>query len=90
VVKAGWQNPKDHSKGYGLRVTIDHGNGNKSTVGHLNSVSVKTGDVVRDGQEIGKSGNTGKSTGPHVHYQEEHNGKSHPPTFRPAEYKPPS
>jgi murein DD-endopeptidase MepM/ murein hydrolase activator NlpD len=88
VIKAGWENAKDHKQGYGMRVTIDHGNGNTSTVGHLSETSVKKGDKVSADQVIGKSGNTGESTGPHVHYEERHNGKPHPPTFDPGSYKP--
>lgn len=88
VVRAGWQNSKNHNQGYGQRVTIDHGNGNTSTYGHMDTISVKAGDTVHERQVIGTSGNTGKSTGPHVHYEERHNGESHPPTFKPAEYTP--
>jgi murein DD-endopeptidase MepM/ murein hydrolase activator NlpD len=88
VVKAGWQNAKNHSQGFGQRVTIDHGKGNTSTVGHLDRVDVRVGDKVQTGQRIGLSGNTGKSTGPHVHYEERHKGESHPPTFDPVHYSP--
>ena|SRR5208282_2015606 len=87
VVRAGWQS-KDHSKGFGQRVTIDHGNGNTSTSGHMSRVDVQKGDKVKSGQQIGLSGNSGKSTGPHVHYEERNNGQSHPPTYDPAHYTP--
>jgi len=86
VVRAGWQDKTNHKVGFGQRVIIDHGHGNTSIVGHLNSVSVKVGDKVKAGAVIGKSGNTGKSTGPHVHYEERKNGAPHRPTFHPEKY----
>lgn len=88
VIKAGWENPKNHKQGYGQRVTIDHGNGNTSIYGHLKGTSVKVGDKVSKGQVIGQSGNTGRSTGPHVHYEERYKNKPHRPTFNPKGYKP--
>lgn len=88
VTRSGWQNPKNHKEGFGQRVTINHGNGNTSTVGHLSSVSVKVGDKVKAGTVLGKSGNTGKSTGAHLHYEERRNGVPHKPTFKPDKYKP--
>ncbi|WP_338243546.1 M23 family metallopeptidase [Aurantiacibacter hainanensis] len=63
VVVAGW------SGGYGLLVTIDHGGGVETRYGHLSAVSVRPGDIIEDGQMIGRSGSTGRSTGPHVHYE---------------------
>ena len=58
-------------KGYGTGVFIDHGiiNGKHvvSEYGHLNSYNVKIGDIIKQGQVIAKSGNTGISTGPHLH-----------------------
>lgn len=88
VIKAGWENPKNHKQGYGQRIVIDHGNGNTSIVGHLKDISVKKGDAVKQGQVIGHSGNTGRSTGPHVHYEERYKGKPHRPTYHPKDYKP--
>jgi murein DD-endopeptidase MepM/ murein hydrolase activator NlpD len=90
VIRASWQNSKNHKEGYGQRITIDHGRGNTSTVGHLNSIGVKVGDKVTRGEVIGRSGNTGKSTGPHVHYEERYKGKTHAPTYKPSAYKPSS
>ena len=54
---------------YGHYVIIDHGNGYKSWYGHMSTIDVKKGDKVAQGQQIGKSGNTGKSTGPHLHFE---------------------
>lgn len=55
--------------GYGLAVTVVHDDGMKSLYGHLNSLSVKTGDRVAQGVPIGTLGNTGRSTGPHLHFE---------------------
>ncbi len=55
--------------GYGKSLTIDHGFGFKTTYSHLNQFKVKVGDVVKRGQLIAKSGNSGKSTAPHLHYE---------------------
>ena len=65
VADAGW------GTGYGLRTKIDHDHlGDYSTLyAHLSRSYVKTGDVVRQGQLIGLVGNTGRSTGPHLHYE---------------------
>lgn len=53
----------------GITVVIDHGNGLLSLYAHLNSTSLNPGNRVTQGQEIGKSGNTGLSTGPHLHFE---------------------
>jgi murein DD-endopeptidase MepM/ murein hydrolase activator NlpD len=55
--------------GYGNMVEIDHGYGFKTRYGHLSSILVKVGDRVEKGSPIGKLGSTGRSTGPHVHYE---------------------
>lgn len=54
---------------YGTHVVIKDANGNYHYFAHLSSFNVKVGDKVTRGQNIGKSGNTGKSTGPHLHYE---------------------
>ena len=55
--------------GYGKMVEIDHGNGFKTKYGHMNAIYVKQGQVIAQGQTIGEVGNTGRSTGPHLHYE---------------------
>ena len=55
--------------GYGKVVEIDHGNGFKTKYAHMNAIYVKKGDFVTQGQAIGEVGNTGRSTGPHLHYE---------------------
>ncbi len=61
--------------GYGRMVEIDHGNGFKTRYGHMRKVLVKKGQKVAIGDTIGESGNTGRSTGPHLHYEVWFNGK---------------
>ena len=68
--------------GYGLAVEIDHGFGYRSVYGHLSSTKVKEGQLVSRGQIIAKSGNSGLSSGPHLHYEVLHNGQN----FNPAEF----
>ena len=60
--------------GYGKMVEIDHGNGITTRYAHLSLVEVREGDVVEMGARIGKSGSTGRSTGPHLHYEIRRNG----------------
>ena len=55
--------------GYGSYVVIQHGNGSQTLYGHMSQVDVGVGDSVARGQEIGAVGNSGKSTGPHLHFE---------------------
>eukprot|EP01035_Chromulina_nebulosa_P041618 gene41618-56325_t len=55
--------------GYGIMVEIDHGNGITTRYGHLSRLLVAKGDTVKEGDLIALSGSTGRSTGPHLHYE---------------------
>jgi murein DD-endopeptidase MepM/ murein hydrolase activator NlpD len=57
------------SGGYGKMVEIDHGHGLATRYGHLSEIDVAVGDTVRAGAIVGKLGSTGRSTGPHLHYE---------------------
>lgn len=63
VAFAGW------GSGYGYVVFINHPDGRQTRYGHLSKIKCKTGDHVSQGQVIALSGNTGRSTGPHVHFE---------------------
>jgi murein DD-endopeptidase MepM/ murein hydrolase activator NlpD len=63
VVSAEW------SGGYGRLVRIDHGDGLQTYYGHLSQFEVVAGQEIRRGDLIGLSGGTGRSTGPHLHYE---------------------
>jgi len=63
VITAGWKG------GYGNMVEIDHGNGLTSRYGHLSKIDVQVGDSITRGQLIAYIGSTGRSTGPHLHYE---------------------
>lgn len=55
--------------GYGLYVVIEHSNGYRTLYGHLSEIGVYRGQFVEGGQRIARSGNTGNSTGPHLHFE---------------------
>ena len=67
--------------GYGVTVVIDHKFGFSTTYAHLSKSHVKVGDVVRKGDAIALGGNTGVSTGPHIHYEVNYLGKSLNPYY---------
>ncbi len=58
----------DRPSGYGKYVIIKHANGYQSLYGHLSKISVRRGQYVSQGEKIGEMGNTGRSTGPHLHF----------------------
>lgn len=60
---------REYSSSYGNYVVVAHGNGVRTLYAHLNAFKCELGDNVRRGQVIGLLGNTGRSTGPHVHYE---------------------
>lgn len=62
--------------GYGNWIEIEHPNGHSTRYGHLDSTNVKVGQTVTRGQVIAASGNTGGSTGPHLHFEIRNNGQS--------------
>jgi murein DD-endopeptidase MepM/ murein hydrolase activator NlpD len=70
VVKAGWNG------GYGRMVEVDHGNGFSTRYGHLSEIDVTVGEKLDAGAVIGKTGSSGRSTGPHLHYEVRHNGEA--------------
>ena len=68
VVRAG------RNGGYGRMVEIDHGNGFSTRYAHLSRIVVKPRQKIRTGDVVGESGSTGRSTGPHIHYEVRRNG----------------
>ncbi len=74
VVTASWQG------GYGNMVEVDHHNGFSTRYGHLSKIEVKVGQRVRIGDVIGLIGSTGRSTGPHLHYETRVNDSAVDPT----------
>jgi len=62
--------------GYGKLIEINHGNGYTTRYGHNQGFMVNVGDTVKKGQQIALMGSTGRSTGPHVHFEVLHNGKA--------------
>jgi murein DD-endopeptidase MepM/ murein hydrolase activator NlpD len=63
------------SPDYGRYVVLDHGNGVRSLYGHLQKLDVKIGERVEPGEVIGRSGSSGRATGPHLHYELRVEGK---------------
>jgi murein DD-endopeptidase MepM/ murein hydrolase activator NlpD len=65
-----------YAGGYGRMVEIDHGNGLSTRYGHMSEIHVKVGDTIKIGQVIGAVGSTGRSTGPHLHYETRIDGEA--------------
>lgn len=63
VIQSGWNG------GYGISIYVDHGNGIITRYGHLSQAYAQVGRSVKQGETIGLSGNTGNSTGPHLHFE---------------------
>ena len=86
VISAGWQ------QGYGNCVQINHGYGYVTLYGHMSAFKVRAGQKVKRGDVIGLVGSTGKSTGPHLHYEVHYKGEIMNPQnyyfldLSPAEY----
>ncbi|MDX8451638.1 M23 family metallopeptidase [Mesorhizobium sp. VK9D] len=70
VTRAGW------AGGYGRMVEVDHGNGFATRYGHLSEIDVSVGQKLAAGDVIGKTGSSGRSTGPHLHYEVRHDGQA--------------
>jgi murein DD-endopeptidase MepM/ murein hydrolase activator NlpD len=71
VLRAGW-----NSGGYGNLVEIDHGRGITTRYGHMSAILVQAGDHITRGQQIGRMGSTGRSTGNHLHYEVRIDGRA--------------
>lgn len=71
VLRAGW-----NSGGYGNLVEIDHGRGITTRYGHMSAILVSAGDHITRGQQIGRMGSTGRSTGNHLHYEVRIDGRA--------------
>jgi murein DD-endopeptidase MepM/ murein hydrolase activator NlpD len=71
VLRAGW-----NSGGYGNLVEIDHGRGITTRYGHMSAILVRSGQHVTRGQQIGRMGSTGRSTGDHLHYEVRIDGRA--------------
>lgn len=79
VTETGWRG------GYGNCIEINHGNGITTRYGHLSKIDVEIGQRVSRGDQIGSVGSTGRSTGPHLHYEVRENGEA----VDPRNYLPP-
>jgi murein DD-endopeptidase MepM/ murein hydrolase activator NlpD len=76
AVMAGKVQITDNQKGYGKVVVLDHGHGFTTLYAHNSDITVKAGDWVKKGSTIAKVGSTGRSTGPHLHFEVKRDGKN--------------
>ena len=68
-----------YAGGFGNHIKLEHGSGYTTLFAHLSKINVKHGQIVKRGEIIGFTGNTGRSTAPHLHYEIHHNGKPQNP-----------
>ncbi len=74
-----------HMKDYGYLIEIEHGYGFRTRYGHMSAITVDVGDVVDGNQIVGRVGSSGRSTGPHLHYEVRRNGTPlNPESFIPS------
>ena len=76
VTFAGW-----NIYGFGNLIVVNHGNGYETFYAHLSGISVVPGQIVYQGNVIGSTGNTGNSSGPHIHFEIRANGVQDNPCF---------
>ncbi|MGX8013879.1 M23 family metallopeptidase [Mesorhizobium sp. ORM8.1] len=76
VTAAGVVTRADWAGGYGRMVEVDHGGGFATRYGHLSEIDVVVGQKLAAGDVIGKTGSSGRSTGPHLHYEVRHDGEA--------------
>jgi len=76
AVAAGVVTWADNREGYGLLVEVNHGNGYLTRYAHNSASKVKVGDIVKKGQVLALMGNSGRSTGPHVHFEVYKDGRA--------------
>jgi hypothetical protein len=67
VIRAGWYDASNHQSALGLWAAVDHGNGYATAYGHLSALTVANGDKIGTQWQVGTSGTSGSSTGPHLH-----------------------
>ncbi|ASC69545.1 Murein DD-endopeptidase MepM [Halomicronema hongdechloris C2206] len=77
---AGWVREAENSGGYGNHVVVDHGYGYKTLYAHLSEIAVTPGTSLQPGELVGYLGNTGRSSGPHLHYEVHHQDEAVDPS----------